>query len=379
MTAQELINQFTLNQACDHDEQNDVFSGLSFFCLLEMLSKGAVESKDIFNEIRNVIKDHNYLSLIKSNQSLTMKNVLCHNDTFSLTPHYTKYIKDNDIIIDKVNMKQLYESIQAVNARIAQFTNHLIPMTLNPDDYKESFILTLMNILNFEGEWSNKFPLTNTTEEKFISVQDGNQTESKVKMMKQYAQYFRYYEDEVYQHILLLCNNSFYGMLISLPKNINKALIPSEINKIITKMSRKKIKGLFLPRFEIETEINLKRICESLGIRTMFTESDQLKNLIDDNLVLSSIKQKCVIKVNEEGAKAAAVTYGEIMASCCPPSFVKEEPIYFIADHPFSFQLIDTYNMLILFSGVFYNVTKDLNTKELNTKELNTNKRMKIM
>lgn len=354
INAQTYSNQFTDAYGCSNFETNNVFSGYSFLCLLELLSKGA--TGDILKEITNIIQKHKFLSMIIQNYSVKMNNLLCHNETMSLTPYYMECSRNENIIIEKVNMKELQRSIHQINIRIAQFTNNLIPFALNANDYDETFIFTLMNIINFEGEWEKKFPIELTTDEKFTIMHDDKQLGSSVMMMKQFGEYYQYYEDEINQYILMPCVNSFYSMFVCLPKKISSSIKFPPTDQILSKMMHKKINKFYLPRFEIETSFDMKKLCEKLGICTMFTQSDQLKKIIDDNtLMLSSIIQKCAIKVNEEGAKAAVVTFAEVMAGCCPPSFIKEKEIDFIANHPFGFQVIDMRQILVLFTGVFYN------------------------
>lgn len=360
-SAHQLLNQFTERYCYPETEKNNVFSGYSFFCLLEMLQRGAVQSQDsesrgIFNEILNVIQNNEYLSLLDPDQSVTMNNLLCHKDKLSLTPYYADYAERNNIIIEKINVQKIHESIQLINAMVAQLTNNLIPSILNSNDYDETFVFTLMNILNFEGQWLEVFPVEDTQEENFITVQEGKRVETKVMMMKQCNEYYSYYEDDVNQYILMSCKDSFNCMLVCLPKKNTEQFTSYDIEYIISRMEWEKISQFNLPRFEIETEIDLEELCKSLGMYTMFTRSDQLKQIIDDNdLMLSSIRQKCVIKVNEEGARSSVATFAEVMAGCCPPSFINKEPINFVADHPFSFKLIDMRQMLVLFAGVFFN------------------------
>ncbi len=353
----ELVNQLTLNYL-SKSEVNCVFSGYSFLCLLEMLLKGA--TNDIAKEILSVTKGKTYLKLAQNNSTLNNQCVLYHNDQIKLTDQYYKYTTDANIGVGTIDVNNLSQCIDQVNKKVASFTNNLIPRLLNASDYDQSFKLVLMNMINFKAMWSQDFDPYDTIETNFItdSKEEGNNEEKKVQMMNQYNEYFSYFENDSCQYLLLPCKDSSYGMMLCLPGTIRTPLANCTVDliNIMQNLQRKKISRLGLPKFEIECDIDLKPLCESLGITTMFENTNQLKNMInEENLTVSQIKQKCIIKVHEKGAEAAAVSYAEVMASCCAPGYNIEKPINFVADHPFSYQLFDTNTGIILFAGNFYN------------------------
>ena len=67
---------------------------------------------------------------------------------------------------------------------------------------------------------------------------------------------------------------------------------------------------LTLPKFEISFEwSNLENDLKSLGVTNIFdAKSSNLTNISDEPLHVSKIVHKAVIKVNEEGSEAAAVS-----------------------------------------------------------------------
>jgi serine protease inhibitor len=109
---------------------------------------------------------------------------------------------------------------------------------------------------------------------------------------------------------------------------------------------------LLLPRFNIENDIGgLKAALITLGVPLF--EGAPLNGLIEEApLSLTSAMQKALIKVDEKGTTAAAVTVMEGATSVGPQPNV---PFEMICDRPFVFILFgDTYDGgdQILFTGI---------------------------
>jgi serpin B len=169
-----------------------------------------------------------------------------------------------------------------------------------------------------------------------------------------------YYEDSKVQAMPL----SFYhggGLYIILPKNGDAAqLLSSMTNSYFSEIQRGSAPAtgkLLLPRFSIESTIDdLKEALMALGVPLFNGETAPLTvGLIEEPLSvwLSKAIQKAVIKVDEKGTTAAAVTVmaGDGAAGPPPPT----KPFEMICDKPFVFILYAyTYDggSQILFTGV---------------------------
>jgi serpin B len=170
-----------------------------------------------------------------------------------------------------------------------------------------------------------------------------------------------YYEDDMVQ-ALPLSFKSGGGLYIVLPKSGNAVgTLSSMTNEYFNEIQENSIKGsgtLKLPRFSIENDIRgLKESLVALGV-PLFDENAAVLTggLVEGNnaFFLSDAIQKVIIKVDEEGTTAAAVTIIE-QAACAPEEFVPLQPFEMICDKPFVFILYDnTYDggRQVLFTGV---------------------------
>uniref|UniRef100_A0A914Z4W6 Serpin domain-containing protein n=1 Tax=Panagrolaimus superbus TaxID=310955 RepID=A0A914Z4W6_9BILA len=108
-----------------------------------------------------------------------------------------------------------------------------------------------------------------------------------------------------------------------------------------------------MPNFEVQSSFNLIETLKNLNIKDVFDRFEaDLSGTADEKLFVSKVIHKALIKVSEEGTKAAAATLVEDELCCYEePAEIEFE---FLADHPFLYLITDkTKN--IYFIGTFYN------------------------
>ncbi|KAG5683362.1 hypothetical protein PVAND_012648 [Polypedilum vanderplanki] len=98
-----------------------------------------------------------------------------------------------------------------------------------------------------------------------------------------------------------------------------------------------------LPRFEINTSLNLKETLKDLEINEIFENTANLSG-INYNYYVSSILHKTKINVDEKGSEAPTVT-----------NLISANKVKFYANRPFIYFILDKATRLILFAGVFKN------------------------
>jgi serine protease inhibitor len=103
---------------------------------------------------------------------------------------------------------------------------------------------------------------------------------------------------------------------------------------------------LMLPKFEIEYGVrSLNEELRQMGMDIAFTQNADFTGIAPD-LFISSVLHKAVIKVNEQGTKAAAATSVEVSTTSAPVDMPE-----FIANRPFIFIIADDQDGSILFMG----------------------------
>lgn len=145
--------------------------------------------------------------------------------------------------------------------------------------------------------------------------------------------------------------------LLNLMKNVK---MEQSLFKEQIKLNYEKIRLLSIPKFKFECdEMKLKQHMEKLGLTIPF-DSRFCKDFTgiiqpDDEVVyVSDILQKSFVEIDEDGTKAAAVTWDEV-DSGYGGSKRRKRGHDFVADHPFMFMIHEEFTDSILFVGTVIN------------------------
>jgi serpin B len=142
-----------------------------------------------------------------------------------------------------------------------------------------------------------------------------------------------------------------YSMLVVLPDqgkdlaSVVEKLDAGTLSDVIDATSPRQVE-LRLPRFTVETDLDLNPTLVSMGMKAAFNGG--FGNMTNAPVAVSQVKQKCFVKVNEEGAEAAAVTSISMrLTSVARP----DPPVRFFVDRPFVFAIYDRQTKDIYFEG----------------------------
>ncbi|XP_060518355.1 serine protease inhibitor 88Ea-like isoform X2 [Cylas formicarius] len=244
----------------------------------------------------------------------------------------------------------------AINNWVENTTHHMITDLLPPGTIDSSTDLVLVNAAYFKGIWENKFNPELTKQEIFY-VNPSKQI--MVDMMHVEGTFRHDISEALGAHILELpYKGENISMFILLPPFSNtedsidatlKSLSLENFRKIVDKDSLiSRTVQVALPKFSLETTIELVPALEHMGIGNLFQSSANLTALTDGKLHLGNALHKARIEVNEEGTKAAAATVLFSFRSSRPA-----EPAQFICNHPFIYLIYDQVQNAILFGGLF--------------------------
>ena len=142
-----------------------------------------------------------------------------------------------------------------------------------------------------------------------------------------------------------------HSSLSDLEKAISKV---TDLNSILTFGQKTNVK-VTLPRFKLESTIDLIKPLKQLGLTDMFDgRKADFSGMTGGtkSLYVSKAVQKAFVEVNEEGTEAAAAT------SIIFTSRSSRGPPEFRCDRPFMFLIRDNLTGMILFSGQVTDPTK---------------------
>ena len=278
----------------------------------------------------------------------------------SLHSFYSARVHDVDFV------KESQEILANVNAWVREHTKDLIPKILQEPPSPDMRAI-LLNAIHFKGKWEKPFDKENTQPLVFFNRGSSSQADQKqTDFMTAYKKKFNYLKKQIcggksVQLLELPYEGEEVSMVVVLPDERDglkdiiscESLVPDVLYSVkeLGIQQKRKVHEVLLPKFELETEYDLNDQLISLGMKDIFDEEKADLSGITGrrDLYVSLVKHKAVVKVDEEGTEAAAVT--AVMMNYCLSVEIELERIEFRADHPFLFFIVDRVSRVILFAG----------------------------
>ncbi|MCL2388428.1 MAG: hypothetical protein FWC89_12915 [Defluviitaleaceae bacterium] len=284
---------------------------------------------------------------------LQIANAVLVNNRYTINTEFAQtfadYFRGEAIAMDFASPN----AVVAINQWASDNTNGRITNVLEEIDPNTA--VAIANAIYFTGSWINEFNPDNTSREIFHSPTG----DVYAYFMRRNFHDIMYFEDERMQSLAM----HFYtgGTLrILLPHDGDAVGLLSDMTaEQFEAIGPNSVRGsgrLVLPRFSIESKLNLVDALTALGLGALFCETTApLTNLIYHPYpcFLSNAVQVATIEVDEEGATAAAVTIIEAVALSYNPDPII--PFEMICDRPFAFVLsrhLSGGGQQILFTGV---------------------------
>ncbi|MDW7660614.1 MAG: serpin family protein [Bacillota bacterium] len=329
------------------ETQNQILSALNYEGALD--NSAYNEVMNIYNHMEASSTEENPGAILNIANSLWVRKDLAPEQPFvdSLKREY-----DSDVYTADFTST---ETVDSMNKWVEDKTKGLMKDTFK--EFDPETVAALINTLYFKGNWRNEFTESATSKMSF-DLSDGSKVD--VDMMKNMG-YYPYMETESAQ-IISMGYHGNLRMLVYLPKEHLDAFFTDEIAQNVVvgidndSFETKKV-DLFFPKFDFETNNNLKEILISMGMTLPFDRSNaDFSKLVvapEGNVFINNIFQNARIIVDEEGTEAAAVTVIEMAAESAMP--VPDKPIEFKCDHPFLLVIQDEITGANLFMGVVNN------------------------
>ncbi|XP_036404808.1 plasminogen activator inhibitor 1 [Megalops cyprinoides] len=242
----------------------------------------------------------------------------------------------------QVDFSRPDKALQVINDWVSDYTEGSIPNFLSSDALTEETRLVLLNAIHFRGLWKVPFDPKLTQERLFHCA---NGSTMSVPMMR-ITQRFNYgdfvTEDGVdYDVIEVPYEGDDLSMLLVSPFERDMPLSTVTYGLDVKTLQgwreglRSVNRQLALPRFSIDSEMDLKSILTRLGLGDIFSQkkADFSRITIEEPLCVSKVLQKVKIEVDEEGTKGAAATAAVIFSRMAVEEITLDRPFLFLIQH----------------------------------------------
>lgn len=277
--------------------------------------------------------------------TMQIANSIWYRNTFAFNKPFLDVAAGSfDATVTPLDFSDAAGSMAKINGWVDSKTNHRISAIvdrIDPDD-----VMFLINAIYFKASWREKFDSGMTADAPFHGVAGDHP----VPLMHRQGS-VSYAETPTYQAVDLAYGDSVFSMTVILPKPSSSV---DAVAASLTKESWSALTGSFhvtlvqlaLPRFKLEWEKKLNDDLQALGMRAAFSDADFTPmSPAGRQLVISEVKQKAFVDVNEEGTEAAAVTSVGIQVTSMPISVPMR------VDRPFIFAIRERLTGTVLFMG----------------------------
>ena len=220
----------------------------------------------------------------------------------------------------------------------------IVPAEIPPD-----VVMYLINAIYFKAPWTFDFDPDDTRTEPFYPDDRSPRTVPLMTILRD----FPYLETDRFQAVDLPYGGGAFSMTVLLPRDgvrvddIVASLDATAWGDIAEGFVEVEVE-LFLPRFRMEYERELRDDLAALGMVDAFDpmKADITRLSPEEDLWISSVLQKALVEVTEEGTEAAAATVVTVVETSAPPP-----PVVVRADRPFLFLIRERLTGAILFVG----------------------------
>ncbi len=363
-----LVQEFGLDLFRENlDVTNPVISPVSAYIALTMAGNGAdgntyAQFEEVLGVDMTAISDSmmNFLPHESEDLILSLANSAWIDDEFTA---YDEWIgKLNSYYAAKVYQTDLASAgtVSAMNDWIDENTRGLIKEMIE-EPFEPDVRLALLNALYFKGKWRNSFEVYQTKDKDFELV---SKEMLQVPMMHQYRSHYDYFANKEFSGVVMPYRDGNLAMVAILPSEKQSVrelacnLSAEKLSKALNN-AESTLVNLQLPKFEVSFDQILNDDLQKMGLEDAFNpeKADLSKMGVSDSsnpIYINLVRQKAVVKVDEEGTEAAAVTEIAAADAC---ALEIEEPIDVFFNRPFLYMIMDMDTQIPLFVGIVDNPT----------------------
>lgn len=209
--------------------------------------------------------------------------------------------------------------------------------------------LVLANAIYFKAQWVDQFDEAATQDGPFTLLDGRSVTVPLMHGMMD----GRAFSGDGYVAGYLPYAGGSVDMLVIVPESgrfaeVEGRLRDGLLSEIATGAQAARLR-VIMPRFEFDSELQLKEMLCTLGLELPFSDYADFSGMIQPRAAILKIDEalhKATITVDEEGTEAAAVTVIELV-----PTGELTQPVELRADKPFLFAIVERETGALLFLG----------------------------
>jgi serpin B len=233
----------------------------------------------------------------------------------------------------------------AINAWVADQTEHRIPSILNPGDVTENWRLALANAIYLKAAWQRPF-IEDATAPASFELADGSTVS--VPTMRT-SGVVGYGTGDDWAAVELPYVGGGLAMLIVVPDRLSSfepGFDAGVLDAIVASLEGREV-DLRLPRFDVESRADLAELLGALGMPTAFSDGADFSGITTaEALRIASVVHQANMTVDEKGTEAAAATVVGFDTTGGRP-----EPVELRVDRPFLVLLRDVPTGAVVFVG----------------------------
>lgn len=315
--------QFTLDfyKKFFNPSENTIISPLSFRIIFSLAYQSAYPNSIGKKELEKVlhfstdkqecfVSQNLTLNQLTGNPNLKILNKIYIQEGRPIVEKFKNRITDYHSDIEYVNYRSNKENVvKTINEWISNSTNGLIKDLISEKTIGLDTVMLLINTMYFKAQWVRPFAqetltgsfygLNGTTQKEFMTcTRRCNFTE--IESLKSEILELPYKEET---------NFKFWIILPESDSNISEvlSLLTPGAFKEIQKNLKLFTYELEIPKFEIETPVDGKKVLQDMGINSVF-ENHELDILVGDPIKIDNTLQKAKIKVDTDGTEVAVST-----------------------------------------------------------------------
>ncbi|XP_034413406.1 plasminogen activator inhibitor 1 [Cyclopterus lumpus] len=243
---------------------------------------------------------------------------------------------------NQVDFTKPDQAVSIINSWVSDHTAGAIPEFFASGSLTDETRLVILNALHFQGLWKVPFDPKMTQERMFHCA---NGSKVPVHMMR-LANRYNYGEFVTangvdYDVIEVPYKGDSLSMLLVSPfePEVQLSTLSSDLSSQRIKQWRTELRNvkrqLAMPRFILNSEVNLKTALLNMGLGDMFNlaTADFTRITTDERLCVSKVLQRVKIEVNEQGTKGAAATVAVMFSRMAVEEITLDRPFLFLIQH----------------------------------------------